>query len=66
MLEVGSNVFRCEGQGSWFLKYNGDDVISNVSLSEQLEEQTDKAVKNDLRVLKIFHECCHTLHMWLK
>lgn len=40
MLEMGADVFRCEGQGSWFLKHNGDDVISNVSLSEQLEGGT--------------------------
>lgn len=34
MLKVGANAFRREGQGSWLLKHNGDDVISDMSLSE--------------------------------
>lgn len=54
MLEVGSNVFRCEGQGSWLLKHNGDDVISNVSLSEQLEGKINKAVKKDVSIIKLY------------
>lgn len=52
MLEVGAKVFRREGQGSWFLKHNGDNVISDVSLSEQLEGWTK--VKKDIRVLKLY------------
>lgn len=53
MLEVGANVFRCEGQGSWFLKHNGDDVISDVSLSEQLE--VEQRGEERCKCLKVLH-----------
>lgn len=36
MLEMGADVFGCERQGTGLLKHDGDDVISYVSLSEQL------------------------------
>lgn len=36
VLEMGANVFGCEGQSTGLLKHDGHNVISYVSLSEQL------------------------------
>lgn len=42
MLEMGADVFGCEGQGAGLLKHDGDDVISYVPLSEQLVREENK------------------------
>lgn len=42
MLEMGPDVFGCEGQGTGLLKHDGDDVISYVPLSEQLVREENK------------------------
>ena len=39
MLEVRSNVLWCEGKCSGFLKHNGDNVISNMSFSQELQQK---------------------------
>lgn len=38
VLEVGSDVFRGKRQGTGLLEYNGDDVVADVSLPQQLAE----------------------------
>lgn len=46
MLEMGADVFGCEGQGTGLLKHDGDDVISYVPLSEQLVREENKQEVN--------------------
>lgn len=38
MLKMGSDVFRGKRQGPRLLEYNGDDVVADVSLPQQLAE----------------------------
>lgn len=39
VLEMGSDVFRGKRQGPGLLEYNGDDVVADVSLPQQLAEK---------------------------
>lgn len=38
VLEMGSDVFRGERQGPGLLEYDGDDVVADVPLPQQLAE----------------------------
>lgn len=42
VLEMGSDIFWGERQGPGLLEYNGDDVVADVSLPQQLAEGKKK------------------------
>ena len=46
MLEMRSNVLWCERKCSRFLKHNGDYVVSNMSLSQELQQEDQNKMKN--------------------
>lgn len=48
VLEMGSDVFRGERQGPGLLEHDGDDVVADVPLPQQLAEG-----KKKIEVLKI-------------
>ena len=39
VLEVGADALRGEGQRARLLEHDGDDVVPNVALPEQLQEE---------------------------
>ena len=41
VLEVGADALRGEGQRARLLEHDGDDVVANVALPQQLRGQTD-------------------------
>lgn len=59
MLEVRSNVLWCERKCSRFLKHNGDYVISNMSLSQELQQEDQNKMKMSFGELKLnnFQRC---------
>lgn len=59
MLEMRSNVLWCERKCSRFLKHNGDYVISNMSFSQELQQDNQNKMKMSFGELKLnnFQRC---------
>lgn len=55
VLEMGSDIFRGKRQGPGLLEYDGDDVVADVSLSQQLAERR-KRLRYQNKVKKKYHE----------
>lgn len=56
VLEMGSDVFRGKRQGPGLLEYNGDDVVADMSLPQQLAEgETKKRSRYQVKHEQVKH-----------